>query len=78
MTTMAERAKSSLASPWLTVEDAAAYARCRGPKAIYRAVKHTQLRAARINERGDLRFKAEWIDAWLEAAARTGIESVRG
>lgn len=53
-------------SPWLTVDEAAAYARCRGRKALYRAVNKGKLRAAKANDRGDLRFKVEWIDEWLE------------
>ena len=54
---------------WLTVRDAADRARC-GPKTIYRAVRSSQLRAARIGGRRELRFLASWIDAWL-----LGVES---
>ncbi len=55
-------------SPWLTVEEARVRARC-GRRAIYRAVERGRLRGARINERGDLRFLAEWVDAWLESTS---------
>ena len=55
-------------SPWLTVKDAAARARC-GIKTIYREVEAGRLRAARIGGRRELRLKAEWIDQWLEQSA---------
>ncbi len=51
-------------SPWLTVKEAAKRARC-GPKLIYREVQAKRLRAARVGGRRELRFLAEWIDAWL-------------
>ncbi len=54
---------------WLTVKDAAARARC-SEKIIRRAAGLGKLRRATINERGDLRFKAAWIDSWLEDTAR--------
>jgi excisionase family DNA binding protein len=54
-------------SPWLTVTEAAARARC-GPKLIYREVKAGKLRAARVGGRRDLRLLAEWVDAWLNAS----------
>ena len=50
---------------WLTVDEAAARARC-GVKVIYRAVKIGTLKAAKIGGRGDLRFRAIWIDEFLE------------
>ena len=53
---------------WLTVKDAAARARC-SEKIIRRAASLGKLRHATINERGDLRFKADWIDHWLEETA---------
>lgn len=53
---------------WLTVDDAAEYARC-GPKTIYAAVRRGQLRAARIGGRRELRFVTEWIDEFLLASA---------
>ena len=61
---------------WLDVRQAAARAQV-GPKPIYRAVKTGALRAARIGGRGELRFRAEWIDAWIEAAS-TPIAIVAG
>jgi excisionase family DNA binding protein len=53
-------------SPWLTVKDAAKYARC-GTKLIYRECGSGRLRHARVGGRRDLRLLAEWIDAWLIA-----------
>ena len=53
---------------WLTVEEACDRARC-GRKAIYSAVKSKRLKAARINERGDLRFDPGWVDKWVEDCA---------
>jgi excisionase family DNA binding protein len=53
---------------WLTAKEAAAYAKC-GVQSIYNGVKRKRLRAARINGSGNLRFLAEWIDAWLLAEA---------
>ena len=51
-------------TPWLTVKEAAKRARC-GPKLIYREVQAKRLRAARVGGRRELRFLADWIDAWL-------------
>jgi excisionase family DNA binding protein len=53
---------------WLTVRQAADRAQC-GPKVIYRAVAARHLKAAAIGGRRELRFRAEWIDSWLEACS---------
>ena len=53
-------------SPWLTVKEAATRARC-GVKLIYREVKAERLQAAKVGGRKELRFRAEWIDDWLQA-----------
>lgn len=53
---------------WLTMKEAAVRARCSA-KVLYRAVGAGKLRHATINERGDLRFRPAWVDAWLEATA---------
>ena len=53
---------------WLTVRDAAGHARC-GKKSIYNAVAEGKLQAARLGGRRELRFLAEWIDAWLLASS---------
>jgi excisionase family DNA binding protein len=57
-----------VSSPWLTIREAAAYARC-GVKLLYREVKAGRLRAARIGNRRDLRILQAWIDDWLTASA---------
>jgi excisionase family DNA binding protein len=59
-------------SPWLTAEEAATRARS-GVKLIYREAKAGRLRVARVGGRRDLRFRAEWIDQWLDARS-TPIE----
>jgi excisionase family DNA binding protein len=62
---------------WLTVEGVASHVQC-GPKVVYRAVKNGKLRAARIDGRGDLRFKLEWVDAWVESLAPVELPRVGG
>ena len=54
----------NLVSPWLTVKEAAARARC-GAKLIYREVRAGRLRAARVGGRRELRFLVAWVDEWL-------------
>ena len=51
-------------SPWLTVREAAARARC-GVKTVYREVRAGRLRAARVGGRRELRFLVAWVDEWL-------------
>lgn len=53
---------------WLTVEGAAARA-VVGRRTIYHEVKAGRLKAAKVGGRRELRFRPEWIDLWLEAAA---------
>ena len=60
-------------SRWLTVTEAAEYARC-GVKTIYREVHAKRLRAARIGGRRELRLLPEWIDQWLVETMTTGGE----
>ena len=62
---------STSMSPWLTVHDAAARARC-GTKTLQREVAAGRLHAVRVGGRRSLRFRAEWIDQWLESSARSG------
>ena len=64
-----------IATDWLTVDQARQVAQC-GAKLIYREIKASRLRAARIGNRRDLRSRRDWVDAWLEASA-TPVE-VRG
>lgn len=51
-------------SPWMTVREAAARAKC-GERSIYNATRTGKLRAARLGGRRELRFLSEWVDAWL-------------
>ena len=53
---------------WLKAIEAAERSRV-GTKTIYREVRAGRLRAARVGGRRELRFRAEWIDEWLEASA---------
>lgn len=53
------------ATPWMKVRQAADRARC-GSKLLYREVKAGRLKAVRIGGRRELRFRPEYIDAWLE------------
>ena len=69
----ADGATSVMVSPWMTTREAAAFAKC-GPKLIYAAVDGGRLRAARIGAGRNLRFRAEWINAWLD---ETAVEIVR-
>ena len=57
---------------WFTVDEAAARARC-GKRSIYLGVQQGKLRAARLGGRRELRFLAEWIDAWLLASSTPEI-----
>lgn len=55
-------------SPWLTVKEARAVAKC-GARLIYREITAGRLRAARIGNRRDLRIHIEWVHAWLVASS---------
>lgn len=59
-------AVSTTVSPWLTIDDAAARAKC-GTKTLRREAAAGRLRAVRVGGRRSLRLRAEWIDAWLES-----------
>lgn len=54
--------------PWLTVEQGAERAQV-GKKTLYGEVRAGRLRAARVGGRRELRFRADWIDEWLERCA---------
>jgi excisionase family DNA binding protein len=55
-------------SPWLKIDEAAKRARC-GNKIIYAEVQAGRLRAVRVGGRRSLRFRAEWVDEWLQAGS---------
>ncbi len=59
---------TAMPSPWLKVGEAASRAQC-GEKTIYAEVRAGRLRAVKVGGRRSLRFLAEWIDAWLQAAS---------
>jgi len=55
-------------SEWLTLRRAAVRAAV-SEATIKREVRRGCIRAARVGGRRCLRFRAEWIDAWLDASA---------
>jgi excisionase family DNA binding protein len=56
---------------WLRVTDAAERAGV-SRDTIYTAVELGKIRHVRVGGRRALRFKADWVDAWLEQFARGG------
>ena len=55
-------------SPWLPLKAAAAYCG-RSRRFLAREIKAGRLRAARVGGRGELLFRREWLDAWLDDLA---------
>lgn len=62
---------TAMPSPWLKVDEAASRAQC-GEKTIYAEVRAGRLRAVRVGGRRSLRFRADWVDEWLQAATQRG------
>jgi excisionase family DNA binding protein len=54
---------------WLTLRHAAARAAV-SEATIKREVSRGRIRCARVGGRRSLRFRAEWVDAWLERTAK--------
>lgn len=50
---------------WYSSAEAGAILDC-GPRHLHRECAAGRLRGARINARGDYRFKGSWILSWLE------------
>ena len=68
---------SSISSErWLTRREAAGYARV-SEATIGREARRGRLRCAKVGGRRSLRFRREWIDAWL-AGETTPLEATRG
>jgi excisionase family DNA binding protein len=65
-----------MASPWLTLSEAATYAR-RGRRFLAREVKCGRLQAARVGGRGEIVLRREWIDRWIEDQATPVMVGVR-
>ena len=63
-------------SPWLTLEEAAAYAKY-GKRLLARQVNAGRLRAARLGDRGRFFFRREWIDEWRQAHMKPLIAKSR-
>ena len=58
--------RSTSGDVWLTLRQAAAHAAV-SEGTIKREVHRGRVRVARVGGRRSLRFRAHWIDAWLEA-----------
>lgn len=54
--------------PWLTIAEAAERARVH-PATLRREIAAGRLRHARVGGRKSLRFRASFIDEWLESSA---------
>jgi excisionase family DNA binding protein len=67
---------SSIDTPWLNLEMAAAYIK-RGKRFVSGEVKAGRLRAARVGGRRELLFRREWLDQFLEELATPVIVNVR-
>ncbi|MGH9311737.1 MAG: helix-turn-helix domain-containing protein [Vicinamibacterales bacterium] len=52
-------------SPWLTVPEAATYAKVSNG-IVYAECRAGRLRHARVGGRRDIRLKRDWIDDWYE------------
>jgi hypothetical protein len=63
-------------TPWRTLAGAAARTH-RGKRFLSREVKAGRLRAARIGGRGELLFRDEWLDQWIEDQATPLVVPVR-
>ena len=59
----------AVAPTWLKIADAAERAQC-GEATIRREVRAGRLRAVKVGGRRSLRFRAEWIDEWLQNESR--------
>jgi excisionase family DNA binding protein len=66
----------SIDTPWLNLEMAAAYIK-RGKRFVSGEVKAGRLRAARVGGRGELLFRREWLDEFLEALAKPIVVDMR-
>ena len=56
-------------SPWLNLPEASVYLKGRGKRFIRNEVKAGRLRAARVGGKGELLFRREWLDEFLENQA---------
>ena len=63
-------AVSTTSSPWLTIREAGARAKC-GTKTMMREAAAGRLRAVRVGGRRSLRLRADWIDEWLESSLKS-------
>jgi excisionase family DNA binding protein len=71
--TLSKRFDLEQISPWIGAREAARRALV-STRTIYAEVRAGRLRAARVGGRRDLRFRAAWIDEWLDASAPQEIQ----
>jgi excisionase family DNA binding protein len=62
------------AKKWLTVADGAEHAGV-SKDTIYTACERGEIQHVRIGGRRSIRFRAEWIDAWLEKYSRAATNA---
>jgi excisionase family DNA binding protein len=63
------------ADDWLTVAEAADYARL-GRDTIYTACERSELQHARVGGRRAIRLRRVWLDEWLQLHATGGATTV--
>lgn len=63
-------------SPWLTLAEAAEYAR-RGKRWLANEAKAGRVRHARIGGRGELMFRREWLDEHIESLSVPIVVNMR-
>jgi excisionase family DNA binding protein len=56
-------------SVWWTLNQAAEHAQVN-PATLYREIKAGRIQATRVGGRRSIRLRPEWVDRWLDAAAR--------
>lgn len=59
-------------SPWMDVDEAAAYLKV-GRRAIYTAAARKQLRVARLGR--TIRCRQDWLDSWAEQTSEQRSQS---
>ena len=58
----------AISPTWLKIAEAAKRAQC-GEATIRREVRAGRLRAVKVGGRRSLRFRADWVDDWLQAGS---------
>jgi excisionase family DNA binding protein len=66
---LAQSSNVAVSPTWLKIADAAKRAQC-GEATIRREVRAGRLHAVKVGGRRSLRFRAEWVDEWLQGDTR--------